>query len=311
MTRITTGGRLHFGLLRLPPSPDWADDGTRYYGGAGLMIDEPQTVAVVDRSPEWSATGPSSDRARRAARRFTAAVGSPDRFAIRMESAPPEHTGLGVGTQLELAVAAGITRTIGRTIDTLEIARVLGRGNRSGVGVHGFLNGGFMLDHGKRRPDEIARVERIAFPSHWRIVLLTPSEPSKWYGERETAAFDAIGARTDASMRSLLHDAIAPAIAGSDFNAFGTALREYNWAAGQIFATVQNHRIYSAETESWIEWLTHRHAAGTGQSSWGPTAFGFFEDPGEVAVIEKMAAADWPALQVGVTRARNQGASVD
>jgi len=41
MTRVTTGSRLHFGLLRLPPAPVWVDDGTRYYGGAGLMLEQP------------------------------------------------------------------------------------------------------------------------------------------------------------------------------------------------------------------------------------------------------------------------------
>jgi len=311
MTRVTTGSRLHFGLLRLPPSPNWEDDGTRYYGGAGLMVEQPQIVVTVDRSADWTASGPSADRALAVARRFANSIGTQERFAICVERAPLEHVGLGVGTQLELAVATGISRAMGRALGILDIARELGRGQRSAVGVHGFFQGGFILDHGKRRPDEISSVEYIPFPTDWRALILIPPSSSEWHGDREESAFAAIGAQRNARMESLLFDAIVPAVTRGDFAAFADALREYNLAAGNFYSAALGVRQHSVAATNQIEWLTRHGAKGTGQSSWGPTAFGFFDDADEATAVAKSAAAACPTFDVVDTGARNQMAVIE
>ena len=64
MIRVVTGSRLHFGLLRPPPA-----DGRRGFGGCGLMIDAPAIRVAVEPAAEWSATGPSADRALAVGRR--------------------------------------------------------------------------------------------------------------------------------------------------------------------------------------------------------------------------------------------------
>lgn len=311
MTRVTTGSRLHFGLLRLPPSPDWVDDGTRYFGGAGLMVEQPHIVVTVGRSADWKASGPSADRAQAVARRFTNSIGAKEPFAISVECAPLEHVGLGVGTQLDLAVAAGICRALGRTTQILEIARELGRGRRSAVGVHGFLQGGFILDQGKRRPNEIATVECIPFPTDWRALILIPPASSEWHGDREESAFAAIGAQRNMRMESLLFDAIVPAVTRGNFAAFAEALHEYNSAAGNFYFAAHGTRKHCGATTEQIEWLTRHGAKGAGQSSWGPTAYGFFDDADEAAEIARSAAAAWPMFDVVDTGARNQTAVIE
>src|SRR5262249_58308056 len=100
MPRVEPGSRLHFGLLRPPPS-----DGDRGFGGCGLMVEAPAVRVAVEPAAGWSATGPAADRALAVARRV-AGDGRPLRVTV--EACPPEHVGLGTGTQLSLAVARAV-----------------------------------------------------------------------------------------------------------------------------------------------------------------------------------------------------------
>jgi beta-ribofuranosylaminobenzene 5'-phosphate synthase len=273
IVRVTTGSRLHFGLLRLPPSPEWPDDGTRYFGGCGLMIDEPGVVVRVERAAEWATAGPLAERALASAQRLTAALATDEPFAIHIERAPPVHVGLGTGTQLEMAVATGVSRVLDRTDDAVALARILSRGRRSAIGVHGFARGGFLIDRGKRRPTEVAAVERLEFPDNWRIVVLTPNVETYWHGDRESAAFAAINRSECPRMEELLTQAMAPALRTRDLIAFGKALGEYNALAGEFFREFQGGRYADPIIQEIVNCLRGHGAGAAGQSSWGPTVF--------------------------------------
>src|SRR5262245_31239533 len=308
--RVTTGSRLHFGLLRLPPSPNWRDDGTRYFGGAGLMIDEPGVVVRIERATEWVATGALGDRALAAARRFAIATAPDDCFAVHVERAPPEHVGLGTGTQLELAVATGVSRALGRADDPVTLAHPLGRGRRSAIGVRGFAQGGFLIDRGKRRPDEIAEVERLKFPADWRILLITPDVASSWHGDRERAALAAVGARASSQLENLLVESLVPALTGRNFAAFGAALSDYNAQAGEYYREFQGGKFADPVIENLVECLRECGAAA-GQSSWGPTIFAMTESESKAlavsAAIHKTGGA---RAGCRIVRGRNTGATV-
>ena len=131
--------------------------------------------------------------------------------------------GLGVGTQLSLAVARAVTESLGAPVKSaVELARLTGRGGRSGVGIHGFDHGGFLVDGGKRGADALApSVARAEFPPEWRIVLLTPPAPAVWHGDRERAAFAALaGTPADDSLCRLVLVGMLPALAERDLHAF-------------------------------------------------------------------------------------------
>ena len=114
--RIRTPSRLHFGLFSLPSANAtlWVNhegEATlprRQFGGVGLMIDRPGIELVVEPALTWSSDGPLAERALRFAQMYCDAVGVHDKFHLGIEAAPPEHVGLGTGTQLALAVAQGI-----------------------------------------------------------------------------------------------------------------------------------------------------------------------------------------------------------
>src|SRR5262249_32050066 len=117
MIRITTGSRLHFGLFHLPGEgvEYWPDrTGTpilpaRRFGGVGLMIDEPGIQLTATPASEWSAVGPLGPRALAFARQYaesTEQATTPCRIVVHRIA--PEHSGLGTGTQLGLAVARAL-----------------------------------------------------------------------------------------------------------------------------------------------------------------------------------------------------------
>src|SRR4051794_34135707 len=123
MTRlvIQASSRLHFGLL------GWGPTARRQFGGVGLMIDKPGLELVAEPASEWRFEGPLADRVRELVgqiidRRRTdlpdALARSPAR--IQIITAPPEHVGLGVGTQLSLAVVRALLHLAGNHDHSLE-----------------------------------------------------------------------------------------------------------------------------------------------------------------------------------------------
>src|SRR5262249_40847438 len=126
--------------------------------------------------------------------RVLSGFGSGAVLDVEVESCPPQHVGLGVGTQLGLAVGTAVAALLGRSPDTEGIARILGRGRRSGIGLHGFHRGGFLVDGGKGPTGDLAPVVfRHDFPADWRILLVTPNLGPGLSGPPETAAFARLG----------------------------------------------------------------------------------------------------------------------
>src|SRR5688500_8228554 len=93
--------RLHFGLFAL------GSEHGRQFGGIGAMVDQPGSVIRLQPSQSFEVTGPMAARLTRSAQAWSRFHGRtlPD-CRISVERAPPEHVGLGVGTQLGLSVAA-------------------------------------------------------------------------------------------------------------------------------------------------------------------------------------------------------------
>src|SRR5947209_6002394 len=255
MTRVATGGRLHFGLLAPPPV-----GGRRGFGGCGLMVEAPAVRVAVEPAGEWSASGPASGRALAVARRV-----APERpCQVVVEACPPEHVGLGVGTQLSLAVA----RAFDSMAPATELARRAGRGGRSAVGVHGFEHGGFLVDGGKCAEDRLAPlVARAEFPSEWRIILLSPPAAGHWHGDRERDVFARMaGHGPDDALGRLVLTGMLPALAERDVPAFAAALADYNVRGGEPFRAAQGGP-YAAAAAGLIGWLRGKGLVGVGQAS--------------------------------------------
>jgi beta-ribofuranosylaminobenzene 5'-phosphate synthase len=293
MIRVRAPSRLHFGLLSFPVEascPDPLDPvavPARHFGGVGLMVQAPGMRITVRPASAWSAEGPLAGRALDYARRFAQAVlpasGPPQHLLI--EHCPPSHAGLGTGTQLALAVGRAMTAAWGLPgFDEVELARRLGRGRRSALGIHGFAQGGFLVEAGKHDMDTIAPlVAHRPFPEDWRLVLVLPRHDQGLHGRDEAQAFQHLHgqgtalARTDTLCRLVLLGML-PALAERDGQTFGEALYEFNCLVGEAFAAVQGGVYASPRTAEWVTFIRQQRIRGVGQSSWGPAVFAVTAD---------------------------------
>jgi beta-ribofuranosylaminobenzene 5'-phosphate synthase len=319
MIRIQTPSRLHFGLFRVltPASPDGPP--TWRFGSVGLMVEKPGLVLAAQRAESWRAEGPLANRTLAFARQFaqTLPANSFVPLHFRIEKAPPEHAGLGTGTQLGLAVARALMISSGRPhADIADLAPRVGRGGRSTVGMYGFDRGGFLIDTGHQTHEDRAQPPiRFSFPQEWPLVLVTPRRQRGLHGAAERQAFQDLqgltAEQTDALWRLLRLD-LLPALAARDLETFSEALHEFNKRIGETFATAQGGTYATHEGAELVAFVRRRGIRGVGQSSWGPTIFALLEDERSahnlVDILRRQFALE--ELEVVVTRACNRGAIV-
>ncbi len=306
MIRVSSPSRLHFGLLRFPREdppadlwPNWEGQPrvpARQFGGVGLMIEEPGVCLSAWLANDWEAEGPLADRALAYARQFARETpeASPFPLHLRIERCAPEHAGLGTGTQLGLAVARALALAWDLPdLAVAELARRVGRGRRSALGIHGFGRGGFLVDGGKGSGPGIAPlVARVDFPEAWRVVLVVPAGERGLHGDGELEAFAqaqdpaTVRTRTDALCRLVLLG-LLPALIEADLDAFGEALYDFNGRVGTGFAAIQRGVYASPRAAGVINHLRREGVRGVGQSSWGPSVYAVVGDDGEAADLAR------------------------
>jgi beta-RFAP synthase len=313
---VRAPSRLHFGLLN--PGP--ASTQGRRFGGVGLMVDRPGVQVGVTPAPAWSAEGPSADRALAFARQFVQTLPA-DRtcppHAVRVGHCPREHTGLGTGTQLGLAVARALALSCGMDLPAEELARRVGRGRRSALGVHGFRAGGFLVEAGHGDRAGVAPlVARVDFPAAWRVVLFLPHAGEGLHGPPEARAFRELPAldpaRTDALCRLVLLGML-PALAEGDCAAFGEALYDFNRRAGEFFRPAQGGVYANAAAARLVEFLRRSGVLGAGQSSWGPAVFAVVPDADRAEDVARRLRQEFTLAEAEVVIAAgaNRGAGAE
>ena len=283
MFHIRTPSRLHLGLMALG-DPGSSGVGARAFGGAGLMVTAPgvELSAHPASRPKVAGEAPVRvlDRTERLLRRLTLREGRPIGLPLRIElhRCAPEHSGLGVGTQLSLAVAKAVAHFENEEPTSIDLADRTGRGRRSAIGIHGFDRGGFLVDGGKAPKSNVAPlVARMDFPDDWPILLALPRLPDGLHGavERQTlSGLPAMPLSVTEKLARLLVTGMLPALAETDYAAFAPALHEYNRRVGECFLRAQDGGAYSHPLSTRIvEAIRQWGVPAVGQSSWGPTLF--------------------------------------
>jgi beta-RFAP synthase len=265
---------LHLGFLDL-------DGGLgRRFGGIGVAISDLETRLMIERAPTMQIAGPESERVERYLGMMRRDLGLGSAYRVAVLDAVPAHAGLGSGTQLALAVAAGVRRLHGIPLDVAGDAIRLDRGARSGVGVGLFDHGGLVLDGG-RGPALLPApvIARLPIPDRWCILLvLDPLRQGK-HGAAENAAFEALprfSGELAAHLCRLVVMQALPSAAEHDLTGFGSAITEIQQRLGDYYAPAQGgSRFMSPDVGAVIDALAHAGATGVGQSSWGPTGFAF------------------------------------
>jgi beta-RFAP synthase len=248
------------------------------------MIDDPGLEVLVEPASRWTASGPLADRALEIARGISDRLGDQGRpigpLRVVVRRAPEAHVGLGVGTQLSLALARGVALLAGiETLSLEDLARLAGRGLRSGIGIHGFECGGFITDGGRGPRSTVPPLlVRQAFPDDWSILVVVPRSGSGLHGPREVEAFrsiERVPESTTQRLSQLVLLGVLPALAEHDLPAFGRSLEDIQECVGSYFSPVQGGIYTDERAKRLVERLKRLGLVGVGQSSWGPTVYGF------------------------------------
>lgn len=309
--RVTAPARLHLGFV------DMNGGLGRRFGSLGLTLDGIATTVRARPSDRLHATGPMAERAVGAAMRLCDVFRWPDGAELCVDEAIPEHVGLGSGTQLGLAVGAALAQMNGAAVRVPEIASVLERGARSGIGIGAFRDGGVILDGGRGAvPDPPPVVARLPFPDHWRVLLILHRDGQGLHGSAETQAFrnmPPFPAATAAHLCRLMVMSALPALAENDADGFGRAVGELQRTVGDHFAPFQGGRFTSPGVADALGWLESRGIPGVGQSSWGPTGFAIIGDAERAEALLIAARRRWQGspLEFHLCRGRNRGAVIE
>jgi beta-ribofuranosylaminobenzene 5'-phosphate synthase len=285
---VTIPARLHLGFLDLNGGLG------RRFGSIGLAISNLRTKIVLRRGSKNQVSGPERERVMRHVDKMVQHLALNDAHAVNVLEVVPAHAGLGSGTQLALAVAAGIRRLHDLPLDIEGDAIHLGRGARSGVGVGLFHRGGLVVDGGCGRKEVPAPiVSHIGFPERWRIIVVLDPARRGIHGAAEAAAFAKLPPFPDDDAAQLCRLVIMkalPAVADHDIVNFGSAIKELQARLGDYFAAAQGGtRFTSPDVAAVLAALDREGAFGIGQSSWGPTGFAFAAAPEEADRLARIA----------------------
>jgi beta-RFAP synthase len=271
---VQTSARLHLGFLDLNGGLG------RRFGSFGLAIDRPVTALTIFRARATSVEGPEAERVAAHIEALRRHLHLSSAYGVRIEEAIPAHAGLGSGTQLAFALAAGLRRLEGLPEDFASDALLLQRGGRSGIGAALFSRGGLVVDGGHGPQTVLPPVLcHLPFPEDWRVILVMDSTFAGVHGAAERAAFAALPQFPAAAAADICHRLLMqalPALAERDLPQFGRAVGHIQAILGDYFAPAQGGARYtSARVGEAMARLAHFGAEGVGQSSWGPTGFAF------------------------------------
>jgi len=324
IVRIQAPGRLHFGLL------GWGPHAARQFGGLGLMIESPHLAISADFADTDTIDAPSGQVDKLLAAIDTIRVNLKSQGlelpAVRftLENELPLHHGLGSGTQTILAMAEAALILASQAFPAKDmVIAAAGRFPRSGVGTHGYFAGGMIVDEGHpagiTKPNQPARLfQRIEWPDEWRVVTICPPENAGPSGNRESAAFETLPNPTATEMghvSDLLRNVFLPAIDPNrfDFDSAMDSLEAIQQTIGGWFAPAQGGHVYgSAQRDRIVGSLRAAGLRGLGQSSWGPTLFGFSRKDAnslefELKGILDQAGVSADSSRLQICRAENRG----
>jgi beta-RFAP synthase len=326
---VRAPGRLHLGFL------DPAGSLGRRFGSLGLVIDEFETVielapaaagTVADEVTALTRSGAGEiERARAHLARLRAHTGFDQPLQLRLVQVLPAHAGFGSGTQLALGIGRAFAQCHGLAVDSTVLARWLGRGLRSGIGIAGFDQGGLLLDGGPGADGSPAPVlARLVLPEAWRVLVVQDLSVQGLSGPQERQALSQLSqltplpreAAADICHQMLMR--VLPGAACGDFAAFAAGITHMQALLGAHFAPAQGGSAFtSAAVGQLMQWVAEgakaTQGAAVGQSSWGPTGFAILPSlsVAEAAVRSARAAGlVREGLQLQIVRPRNQGASI-
>ncbi|MEY3107603.1 MAG: hypothetical protein RIT35_1781 [Pseudomonadota bacterium] len=263
--------RLHMGFIDLSGSLD------RHFGSIGIALNEHATRLSLTSGEKRVITGPSAERADKCLTLMCQALNVSDKLTVNIETAIPEHIGLGSGTQMSLAIGSALNAYYGLGLGVRDIAALMDRGLRSGIGIGIFERGGLVVDGGRGEktitPPVIVHLD---IPASWRFILVLDKRGQGLHGQQEIEAFKVLPPFPRHEVERLCYLLMMkglPAVAENNIVDFGNVISQLQGSVGEHFAAAQGGVFTSPEVAVAMKWLAQQGAVAIGQTSWGPTGF--------------------------------------
>ncbi|MGQ9719458.1 MAG: beta-ribofuranosylaminobenzene 5'-phosphate synthase [Nitrososphaerales archaeon] len=319
---IKTPSRLHMTLIDLDGSLGRID------GGVGIALERPRVALEAELMKDGILIeGDDDGRTFEVVNIVLKNYGLRGGVHIRVLEKYDEHVGLGLGTQLSLATAFSIAKLHGICVDTKELAKVVGRGGTSGIGVAAFEAGGMIVDGGhtfgqdrqkqsflpssasKAPPAPV--ISRLDFPEDWLIVLATPKENQRIHGSLEVELFSKHCPVPISEVQALSHIILMkllPSVVTKDIAEFGEAVfLMQRIGFKKIELNLQSNRVKEVMAA-----MADTSSYGVGLSSFGPTLYTVVDSTKKAKAIAK--AAEDEMKETGgvvlITKANNKGTEV-
>ena len=316
--QISTPSRLHFTLIDLNAELGRVD------GGIGVAL----TKLGWDISMEITSERPDyTERVAEIFNRLSRHFQMKNNYEIVINSNIPRHVGLGSQTQLSLALAQALSVFEERDEPVPELAKIVGRGGTSGIGVAAFEHGGFILDGGHSTnskpefmPSHYSEAEpavvlaNYTIPEDWYFVVAIPQVEHGAHGTREIEIFKQncpIPAdEVDKLSRVILVQTL-PAVLEADIEVFGRSLTELQNIGFKKVENELQHEIIKKLQDFYLA----NGAFGAGLSSFGPATYAVVDGEGAaeklVADTKKFLEEEGVGGDVFYSNCNNEGAELE
>ena len=268
---ITSPSRLHLGFYGLNDNYGYS------FGSMGLAINAYKTRLSISPSKQFK-TNISKSYINPIIKYFKPANLS--NIEINTLSLPPQHIGLGSGTQLSLCTGKAISIIMKKKLNIDQIANIYKRGLRSGIGLELFKTGGFIVDSGKKTNELPKPILKHKFPSDWKIILLNDKSLKGSSGSRERYFFrnkNNLSSKNQNLLSEVLFRGIVPSLLHQDFTNFASNITRFQRITSSIYRGEQKGVFLSPQITKIMNYIKNFDNIGIGQSSWGPISYIFVE----------------------------------
>lgn len=272
---VRAGYRIHLGFYR------FLDDGL-VYGGIAASLENPQIMVSAKKCNEYVITAPT-EYSKKVINNVLDYLGI-NNICIEVGGFVAHHVGLGTTTRLTLATLTAVSTLYRLDIDVTEAAFKLGIGIPSSAGLYTFLYGNLVIDSGFSSyciedPSDIKCLPKpvaiLPIPKDWYVIVITPLDLKDFSGKEEENILKEVSEYPKQQELYREVSNLKSAIALRDFQAFSKALRRIQELTGEYFSKYQGGVFREDICAEIVEALNKIGIVGSGQSSWGPTVYGF------------------------------------
>ncbi|WNY25711.1 beta-ribofuranosylaminobenzene 5'-phosphate synthase [Methanolapillus millepedarum] len=320
MFEITTPSRVHMTLIDMNGGfgrQDGSAGLTLLEGGIRLRAKKSDVISIAGF--DKTCFGPGTELFDYIQKSISPLLKEGDGIEIHLLSDVKQHIGLGSGTQLALSAAMALNELYDLKKSVRELAALTKRGGTSGIGVHAFEKGGFIVDAGHKTKDKNGFVPssrstappadlilRTEFPD-WDVIVAIPPDTGI-SGDTEKHFFQSVCPIPKVEAFEVSHVILmqmVPAIIEKDIASLGDAVDRLQ----KVGFKKHEVEIQPPEVKSLMEDFKKCGVYGAGVSSFGPAVYGFSENRKDSeniksALLEKMP----PGSDVMITKANNSGA---